>query len=311
MQKIAFLGECMVELSGQAFGTISQGFGGDTLNSAIYLSRLAENVSPFYITSIGSDRLSQQLVELWEAEGIDTSLVLKDADNNTGLYQISVDEQGERTFTYWRKGSAASQMVKHPSFNLIGDAILAMDIVYLSGISVAILPEEDKQQLLEVLTRAKRHGVKIIFDSNYRPKLWDSEQHARDWYKKVLPLCDHALITFDDEVLLWQDEQLSDAVERIQSCGVTSFVLKLGSEGSALFENGKLHYVPTTKVDYVVDTTSAGDSFNAGFIYGLVKNLPYKECCRVGNELAGLVIQHHGAIIPKPITDTLKKRIEK
>lgn len=307
MKKIGFLGECMVELSGQAFGSMNQSFGGDTLNSAIYLNRLQPNLNPYYLTSVGSDSLSEKLVQLWEGEGINTSSVLVDVEHNTGLYQISVDQCGERTFSYWRQNSAASNMMKHPDFGVVAGTINQLDILYLSGISIAILPEEDKTALLSTLKEAKQKGLTLVFDSNYRPRLWESTEHAQHWYKQVLPLCSYGLITFDDEMLLWGDKKLGDAVSRITALGVDKFVLKLGSEGCVFYENGNETLIPTNPVDNVVDTTSAGDSFNAGFLCGVANGLPYTECCQLGNQLAGVVIQHPGAIIPKSQTDKLTR----
>lgn len=305
MKKIGFLGECMIELSGQAFGNMVQGFGGDTLNSAIYLNRLLPEVRPYYLTAVGDDALSQEMVERWEKEKINISAVLKDTEHNTGLYQISVDECGERTFSYWRQNSAASNMMMHPDFNNVKSTINQLDILYLSGISVAILPEKGKATLLSTLKEAQQQGVRLVFDSNYRPGLWESQQQAQQWYKQILPLCSYALITFDDEILLWDDQKIGDAVERIMALGVDKFVLKLGVEGCVFYEDGKKTSIPTQPVANVVDTTSAGDSFNAGFLCGVVSNLPYKECCQIGNKLAGTVIQYPGAIIPKAQTDKL------
>ena len=307
MKKVGFLGECMIELSGQAFGKMNQSYGGDTLNSAIYLNRLQPNLNPYYLTSVGSDSLSEKLVRLWEEEGINTSSVLVDAQHSTGLYQISVDQCGERTFSYWRQNSAASNLMKHPDFRTVAETIDQLDILYLSGISIAILPEEDKVALVSTLQEAKQKGVTLVFDSNYRSRLWETPEQAQHWYKQVLPLCSYALITFDDEMLLWGDEELDDAVSRITALGVDKFVLKLGSEGCVFYEHGNKTLIPTKPIDNVVDTTSAGDSFNAGFLCGIANGLPYTECCQIGNQLAGVVIQYPGAIIPKSQTDKLKR----
>lgn len=75
-------------------------------------------------------------------------------------------------------------------------------MVYLSGISLAILPENDRTLLIAQLRELKTQGVKIAFDSNYRPKLWESVAAAQAHYAELLQLVDLALVTFDDEQLL-------------------------------------------------------------------------------------------------------------
>lgn len=311
MKKVGFIGECMIELNGQAFGDMVQRFGGDTLNSALYLSRLDHRIEPYYISAVGNDTLSQQLLKLWHAEGINSSLTLLDSKHQTGLYQISLDEHGERSFTYWRKHSAASLMLQHDEFLTVSRELLNFDYLYLSGISIAILPNEDKDKLIALLADLNNHGVKIIFDSNYRPKLWDSQDQAKEYYRKIIPLCEYALLTFDDEVDLWADKSHRNTVDRLSKLELKKFVLKLGSEGCTYysFENSKLirKVFPTQKVEVVVDTTSAGDSFNAGFICELLRSESAEHGCELGNKLAGLVIQHKGAVIPKTITDLLIK----
>ncbi|UJF17710.1 sugar kinase [Vibrio sp. SS-MA-C1-2] len=314
MKKVGFIGECMIELNGQAFGEMKQHFGGDTLNSAVYLHRLDPTIKPYYITAVGNDELSQQLVSLWQQEGIDTSLTLLDQHHQTGLYQISLDVEGERTFSYWRKQSAASQLLQHPDFSNVKKALFELDYLYLSGISVAIFSNSDKLLFVELLKSLHQAGVKIVFDSNYRAKLWDSPQQAQFFYQQIIPLCEYALITFDDEIELWGDKKITDATERLQKLGLNKFVLKLGAGGCQYFSvikegnQNRLQSMdfPTDKVSHVVDTTSAGDSFNAGFICQLLRENSPEKGCQLGNQLAGLVIQHKGAIIPQSVTDTVK-----
>ncbi|NOJ06950.1 sugar kinase [Vibrio splendidus] len=316
MSHIAIIGECMIELNGAPFGSMQQTYGGDTLNAAVYLNRSASSYScssdapmirTSYVTALGSDAISQQMLNRWQDEGLSTDFVLIDEQRSPGLYLIQLDDVGERTFLYWRNDSAARYMVQHPYFDKITAQLEDVDMVFLSGISLAILPHGDQLKLLTVIQGLRERGVAIAFDSNYRPKLWDSQDTTKEAYQLAYKTTDIALVTFDDEQLLWQDAQPQDTIKRLHSLGVKTVVVKLGAEGCLISENPENEPVKitTTPVETVVDSTSAGDSFNGGFLSCYLAGGSIEKACHQGNALAGLVIQHHGAIIPKSITDTL------
>lgn len=338
--KIAFLGECMIELNGKPFGEMYQSFGGDTLNSAIYFSRsiiehsLSSDVSVFYVTALGTDALSAGMLKRWQLEGIKTDCVLFDEARSPGLYLIQLDDQGERTFLYWRNQSAARYLLQHPRFAEIDQQLQKMDMIVLSGISLAILPDEDRAKLISALIRYKEQGVQIVFDSNYRPRLWpdDNGLTVQHYYQQVYALSDFALVTFDDEQLIWGDDSPEITLKRLFNAGAKNIVIKLGKSGCLMAtqneREGRL--VPSLVVDNVVDTTSAGDSFNAGFLanyiaqlsalsiplrsttdqsilklvngkrvsYEQEKYIDMQQACLAGHQLAAKVIQHKGAIIP-------------
>src|SRR5438874_12313443 len=102
---VACIGECMVELSEQPDGSLSRGFGGDTLNTAVYLARLGVAVD--YVTALGDDPWSGEMLAAWHAEGIGTGLIVRVPGRLPGLYLISTDADGQRRFSYWRHSSPA------------------------------------------------------------------------------------------------------------------------------------------------------------------------------------------------------------
>ncbi|HDY7907457.1 TPA: sugar kinase [Vibrio vulnificus] len=318
MKHIAIIGECMIELNGKPFGSMHQTFGGDTLNAAVYLSRGCEannkpdEVKVSYVTALGTDPISTGMLTRWQEEGISTDLVLRDEIRTPGLYLIQLDEQGERTFLYWRNQSAARYLLQHPNFGLIKQALTQVDAVFLSGISLAILPEEDRISLLNLLVELKAQGVEIAFDSNFRPALWprDDNQTVKNVYQAMYQLTDVALVTFDDEQLIWGDETPEQTIGRLTSLGVGKCIVKLGADGCLVQDSTNQgsgtalapQAVPTQPVVQVVDTTSAGDSFNGGFLSAYLAGADLETSCQRGNALAGAVIQHRGAIIPKAFT---------
>ena len=313
MTHIAIIGECMVELNGSPFGEMYQSYGGDTLNAAIYLNRSSKNyarshaIRTSYVTSLGIDLISEGMVTRWQEEGISTDLVLRDENRTPGIYLIQLDKNGERSFLYWRNESAARYIMQHPDFEKLKQVLNTVDMVFLSGISLAILPHEDQTQMLSLLKDLRHKGGEIAFDSNYRPNLWTSESAVTEVYQMAYQATDIALVTFEDEQLIWGDKTPLDTISRLQRLGVKSVVVKLGAEGCLVSEREDTAptHIPTKPVNIVVDSTSAGDSFNGGFLSCYLSGGSVLESCHQGNALARLVIQHQGAIIPKSITDTL------
>ena len=182
MKTIAIIGECMIELNGTPFGIMRQTYGGDTLNTATYLARntARDTLRVDYISALGTDPLSREMRVRWEADGIDTRHVHTDPAHSPGLYLIQLDADGERTFLYWRNNSAARHLLQQPAWPQTAAALANYDHLYLSGISLAILPPADREHLIDILNTSR---VPIIFDGNYRPALWkdpaDSPAHAQ------------------------------------------------------------------------------------------------------------------------------------
>ena len=299
---IAIIGECMVELQ-KKDGQLRQSFGGDTLNTALYLSRLtkAHDIKTSYITALGNDPFSKEMLSAWQEEGIDTSLVLTVSGKQPGIYYIETDETGERYFHYWRNEAAAKFMFEQNESPVLIDTLYSYDAVYLSGITLAILTEEGKRQLFAFLEHFKAQGGKVIFDNNYRPKLWEGRENAMFWYLKMLKFTDIALLTFEDEQMLYGDEHLEQCIDRTSSLGVDEIIIKRGSKDCLVVANGEAQYVAPNKVDNVIDTTAAGDSFSAGFLAKRLTGGSVAESAYFGHCIAGTVIQHKGAIIPREV----------
>ncbi|WP_141674768.1 sugar kinase [Gilliamella apicola] len=306
--KIAVIGECMIELSMRQDST-TRGFGGDTLNTSVYLSRLLkDNVfSIYYVTALGTDPFSQEMLNCWQKENIQTELVQKMPDKLPGLYSIVTDEQGERSFYYWRNDAAAKFWLKSSEADKIIQQITQCDYVYLSGISIAILDAESIVKLLALLKRVKSHGGKVIFDNNFRPHLWSSLELARSVYADILSYTDIAFLTLDDEDLLWGKLPYEQVIERTKQFGVTEIVIKRGSDSCIIDSAEGRFEVPANKIakENVIDTTAAGDSFSAGYLAARLNGKNPTQSALQGHLVAGTVIQYRGAIIPVDATPKL------
>jgi 2-dehydro-3-deoxygluconokinase len=307
-KRVALIGECLIELSGTPFESLRQTFGGDTLNTALYLARLARGaIDVKYITAVGMDALSDGMVQRWMAEGIDTSLTLRDPARRPGLYLIQVDSRGERTFLYWRTESAAKYLLRHPAYPRVATELARTDLIYLTGISLAILPDEDRARLLGDLRRLAANGTAVAFDTNYRPALWSSVDSARDAATELFPATRLLFATFDDEQRLWGDRSPEATLARLHGAKAASVVIKLGAAGCLFSDGATVSEISASPVAMVTDTTAAGDAFNAGFLAAWLQDRDPRDCCRAGNALAGAVIQHRGAIIPASATPSFEQ----
>lgn len=299
IKKVAIIGECMVELRKNE-GAVEQGFGGDTLNTAVYLSRLTQSagVETSYVTGLGKDPFSAEMLSAWQQEGLNTDMVFLSETKLPGIYTIQTREDGERSFFYWRNDAAAKYWLRDVELEALEAQLCEHQMIYLSGISVAILPEDCLKSLIEVLAKCRAKGVKIAFDNNFRPALWSSIEDAKKVYTEILKITDIAFLTFDDEILLWGDSEEKQAIERTQGFGVEEIVVKRGADACFVITNGEQVTVAANKISNVIDTTAAGDSFSAGYLAKRILGGSEEESASSGHLVAGTVIQHRGAIIP-------------
>ena len=305
---IAVIGECMIELSIKDNLT-TRSFGGDTLNTSVYLSRLFPNdqTAIHYVTGLGIDPFSQEMLEQWQKENIKTDLIQRLDNKIPGLYAIMTDSNGERSFYYWRNDAAAKFWLKTEQTEQICEEITTFDYIYLSGISIAILDEYSIDRLIELLEKFKANGGKVIFDNNYRPRLWRSQEYAQNVYSKILSYTDIAFLTQDDEQMLWGNTHYQDSIIRSKKLNASEIIIKRGSESCIVETLNERVEVPANIItkDKIVDTTAAGDSFSAGYLSVRLKGGTIEDAIQKGHDLAGTVIQHRGAIIPPEAMNNL------
>lgn len=301
-KKIAIIGECMIELSEKG-ENIKRGFGGDTLNTAVYLARQVDTqqLRVDYVTALGTDSFSDQMIAAWQQEQINTDLIQRLSNKMPGLYVIETDADGERTFWYWRSDAAARYWLDSPESAAIAEQLTHYDYLYLSGISLAILPSASRDRLMALLARCRANGGQVIFDNNYRPRLWTDRLSAQAAYRAMLSHTDIAFLTLDDEHLLWGEQPLEEVIARTRQAGAREIVIKRGADACLVaLDDAPLIEVPALRLakEKVIDTTAAGDSFSAGYLARRLTGAAADAAAQRGHQLASTVIQHRGAIIP-------------
>lgn len=288
--RICVIGEGMVELS-RAGDAWRMGHGGDTLNTAVHLARFGFDVA--YVTALGADPFSTDLRAAWAGEGLDTGLILTDPNRRPGLYAITTDAAGERSFTYWRGDSAARGMFDLPGAEAVLIRVAQADLICFSLITLAILPSAAQRRLLDVCRHARARGGRVAFDGNYRPSLWAGTGEAAAARDAAIACCDIGLPTLADEALLSGLRTGADVARHWSGLGAGEVVVKTGAAGCWLAGIGA---VRTPGRLEPVDTSGAGDAFNAGYLAARLRGAGLRDAALAGHRLAGWVVMRPGAI---------------
>lgn len=299
--RIAAVGECMIELSDPVGAPASLSYGGDTLNTAVYMSRLGRpaGMRVDYLTALGDDPYSDAMIEGWQAEKLGCELIARLPGKLPGLYSIRTDQAGERSFYYWRQNSAAREMMRGEGGERLARALGGYDLIYLSGITLSILEGEDRQRLLDGIASAKGKGAKVAFDPNYRPRGWDSAAEAAAAMAPVLALCDIALPGLDDAKPLYGVTDLESCAAKYIDLGAGEICVKDGGNDCLLRLGADCETSPAKHGLEPLDTTAAGDSFNAAYLVSRLAGEKPLAAAGAGHRLAAAVIGHRGAIMPR------------
>ena len=306
MARVACIGECMIELRQAPGGLYSRGFGGDTLNTAVYLARLG--ISTDYITALGDDPLSAEMIAGWQAEGVNTAKVARVPGKLPGLYMIETDAGGERKFFHWREAAAARLLMELPQTGVILNSLAAYHAVYFSAITLSIYSEEGRAKLFAALSRARQEGTRVAFDTNFRARGWPDLDVARRVFTQAFETADIALASTEDLLPLWPGENDEALLARVAS---REAVLKLAEPASIARVDGALGTVRAEPVTGpVVDTTAAGDSFAAAYLAARLTGADPIAAARAGHRLAGVVVCYPGAIIPREAMPAPAKAVQ-
>lgn len=302
MPRVISIGECMIEMSCGTDGRFSLSFGGDTFNTAVYIARAGVPVA--YGTVLGDDPYSAGIRSLSLLEGVGTDLIGTAKGRMPAIYLIETNPVGERTFWYWRDRAPARELFELPAGEAVGAAMLAASAVYFSGVTLSLYSPRGLDLFEAALTKARKAGVRMVMDSNYRPRGWGGDiSRAKSTFERFWRHADIALPTFDDEQALWGDATVDSTLSRLAAIGVPEIVVKNGAAGAVVLCRGEVTDVTCPATLSPVDTTAAGDSFNAGYLTSRLRNASPADATRLGHRLAGVVIQHRGAIVPHTATE--------
>jgi 2-dehydro-3-deoxygluconokinase len=291
---VVALGECMLEVGLLGRAQAALGYAGDTFNAAVYLQRLGRSTA--YATAIGSgDPFSAGMLDLMRDEGVDVSLVRQLEGRLPGAYAIDRDAQGERRFFYWRDEAPARDYMAVADLAALRQAMMHAKLIYISGVTLAIFGEDGRARLGELLTAAQAAGAQVAFDPNHRPQLWDSCEQAQAAIDAVTPLCRYISVGVSDLQTLYGD---AGPAEDWAAKGA-EVVLRAENHAVTVFSGAEVIKLSPEPPVRALDTTGAGDAFNAGYLWARLDGRDPRAAVRIARRLANFVVQHIGAIIPR------------
>jgi 2-dehydro-3-deoxygluconokinase len=291
MVRVCVIGEPLAELSFDSAGSLRLGLGGDAANVAVRLARGRADVS--LQTALGDDGLSSWLASRLRAERVEL-VGPTVADGRAGIYLIATDG-AERSFTYWRDGSAASRFFRDRPGEVVG-AIRRADVVHLSGITLALLDEGGRAILRDALPGVRERRTFVVFDPNHRPALWRDAGEAADATRAMLPLVDAALASRADCASLFGTADAAEGARLLHEAGVPHVVVTDGPDGCAIADEEITVTIEAPVPSEVVDTTGAGDTFDAAWILAWLRGAGPEQRARAGLEAAAQCVAHPGAI---------------
>lgn len=298
--RILSIGECMIEMSGGAGNAWHLGFAGDTLNTLWYARASLDPAdgAVAYFTALGDDGFSDKIADFLDANGIDISQIRRITGRRPGLYMIEQID-GDRHFTYWRETSAARRLAEDEA--RLSAAIEAAELVYLSGITLAILPAEHRERLFALCGAARARGQIVAFDPNIRPALWSSLDEAREAIMAMAGSASIVLPSFDDECATFSDEGPAATIERYARAGVGEIAVKDGPRAIHVASGGRVERVDAVENVAVVDATGAGDSFNGAYLGARLSGANPMEAAAAGRDMAAKVVGVRGALADWPV----------
>jgi 2-dehydro-3-deoxygluconokinase len=293
---LVVFGEGMIEDRGD--GAVA--WGGDVINTAVYLAR--QGAEPELMTAMGVDAESAAVIAAWAAEGIGVGHVLRDPARTVGRYRIILDDDGQRSFAYDRARSAARGFFDHSEATRTFAWAARADILYLTGITLSLFGRDGRERIGALARRVRARGGQVVFDTNYRPAGWASADAAWGAMMALAPAISLALPSLEDQAALTGAATAEAAAEAWRALGADEVAVKLGADGAYAASANASELVPAATPARIVDTTAAGDAFNAAYIAArLIEGASMRAAAERGGALAAEVIGWQGAVAPRPV----------
>ena len=291
---VCSIGEAMLEISNIKNSLYNQSFAGDTLNFCNYLDK--KKLNAFFLSAIGKSEINQSLLDFVKSKNISTKYIKQINQFEVGLYLIKNKDNGEKQFFYWRDESAAKHYFNNIDFLNLYKELKNFDYIYFSGITLSIIHISKLNNFIKLLRLLKSKKIKIVFDFNIRPTRWN-KKNLNIFLDSVLKLVDICFLSGED-MNYWKNKNNIKSYEQI--------VRKYKIKHSIFRKNAKFTYVFLNKTRYVfrnkllkkvVDTSGAGDGFNAAYLSNFIVNNDPVLALKAGSSLGSKIVMKKGAIV--------------
>ena len=291
---VCSIGEAMIEISNIKNSLYNQSFAGDTLNFCNYLDK--KKLNAFFLSAIGKSEINQSLLDFVKSKNISTKYIKQINQFEVGLYLIKNKDNGEKQFFYWRDESAAKHYFNNIDFLNLYKELKNFDYIYFSGITLSIIHISKLNNFIKLLKLLKSKKIKIVFDFNIRPSRWN-KKNLNIFLDSVLKFVDICFLSGED-MNYWKNKNDIKYYEQI--------VRKYKLKHSIFRKNAKFTYVFLNKTRYVfknkllktvVDTSGAGDGFNAAYLSNFIVNNDPVLALKAGSSLGSKIVMKKGAIV--------------
>ena len=291
---VCSIGEAMIEISNIKNSLYNQSFAGDTLNFCNYLDK--KKLNAFFLSAIGKSEINQSLLDFVKSKNISTKYIKQINQFEVGLYLIKNKDNGEKQFFYWRDESAAKHYFNNIDFLNLYKELKNFDYIYFSGITLSIIHISKLNNFIKLLRLLKSKKIKIVFDFNIRPTRWN-KKNLNNFLDSVLKFVDICFLSGED-MNYWKNKNNIKSYEQI--------VRKYKLKHSIFRKNAKFTYVFLNKTRYVfknkllktvVDTSGAGDGFNAAYLSNFIVNNDPVLALKAGSSLGSKIVMKKGAIV--------------
>ena len=315
---LAAIGEALIDFipdrSGCSFDEVTSfapKVGGAPANVCAAFARLGGRAR--LLTQLGDDPFGHRILHRLSETGVETDFITLTDKANTALAFVSLEENGDRTFSFYRKPSAD---MLYPPEAVRASSLEGVFALHFCSVSIGEFPMKAAHKRAIAIQR-DRGGI-VSFDPNLRFPLWESREELRDAVREFLPLSDIVKLSEDELEFVTGEAEIGAAAETLFAQGVRLVLYTCGSKGAYAYTPGVSAFAPAIQVK-AVDTTGAGDGFTGAFLKKLSGIAPAREmldtltahdleeCLTFANQFCAVSVQRYGAIASYPTQEEMQE----
>jgi len=262
--------------------------GGAVANILVAASRLGLRTG--FLGCVGDDEFGTFILRDFEREGVDISHVKRVKGIATGIAFYSIDEKGERHYIFYRFPGYSEPETMLRLEDIKDEYIAQSRMIHFS--EAMLRRSQTRETVLKILQIAKQNGVLVSYDPNVREAFWSNKEEFLEIQRRVLSFTDTFLSTLKEATLIAGGRSTEETVNKALALGPSTVVIREKSRYCVATPNRNFR-VTIFRVK-AVDTSGAGDAFDAGFLTGLIKGWSIDKAVLLGSAAAALKVMKVG-----------------